>query len=445
MAHLYRLAVFLLLCWALPSLASITAPGGPWYSPYFGGSWPSPGAACSAWTADTNAFYGVSQPFTPYTCVETSRTVINNGLDVKVIVHIQGGVDFGNPTPYSADPYLQAPICHSGDGRVAGVTCVSPVDAAPGTPQDKAKDLAESLGKDGELCGLGTPTNSMCYQGYVMRGSWSGTASLNGGKDNGFCVFGPFSADGTTCTGDSTTPTGAPTPCTGGKVPGTVNGVEVCVDPGTTSAPGGSSSGSSSGTDGSGNSTGSGTSNTGSQTTCTGNTCTTTTTTTTTTSGGGTGTTTTSTTQPKSTFCAENPASPLCTAGSFSGSCGAAPACTGDAVQCAQARYVFETSCSLAKPGDDNEQLLAFKRAIAAGDGDQTKDLPGNKEVAIGPSSFDGSNPLGTAAGIADLEVVVAGQSFTLPFSMVNEWLAHIGTVLQIVTFLLCIRIVARG
>jgi hypothetical protein len=314
------------------------------------------------------------------------------------------------------------------------------------TPADTAKDIAKNLGKDGELCGLGTPTMAMCYQGFVMRGSWSGTASMNGGTNNGFCTFGPFTADGTTCTGTGTgAPSGAPSSCSGGKVPGTVNGVTVCVDPGTVSAPGSSSSGSSSGTDGSGNSTGSGTSNTGSQTSCTGDTCTTTTTTTTTNSSGGTSTGTTSTTQPKTTFCAENPSSPLCTAGSFSGACGAAPACSGDAVQCAQARYVFETSCSLAKPSDTATEFTAFDQALQAGSGDQTKNLEGNSTVNISAASFDQTELLGAGAGLRDMTITVAGQAVELPFSILNDWFVRLGQVLVAVTFLLCIRIVTRG
>lgn len=51
-------------------------------------------------------------------------------------------------------------------------------------------------------------------------------------------------------------------------------------------------------------------------------------------------------------FCKENPTSPMCKSGSFTGSCAQAPACEGDPIQCATAKAVFETNCKTLKPGE---------------------------------------------------------------------------------------------
>lgn len=51
-------------------------------------------------------------------------------------------------------------------------------------------------------------------------------------------------------------------------------------------------------------------------------------------------------------FCQENPNSPICKSGSFSGSCGAEPVCDGDPVQCATARAVFKSECKQPVLGD---------------------------------------------------------------------------------------------
>lgn len=54
-------------------------------------------------------------------------------------------------------------------------------------------------------------------------------------------------------------------------------------------------------------------------------------------------------------FCKENPSLPICKTGSFSGSCGAAPTCEGDPIQCATAKATWETNCKTMKPGEIKE------------------------------------------------------------------------------------------
>ena len=126
----------------------------------------------------------------------------------------------------------------------------------------------------------------------------------------------------------------------------------------------------------------------------------------------------------------------------FAGECGKAPICDGDAVLCAVAAATFKQECNW-RPGPSVESA-AFDTAKVL-TGDQTGNLPGNSSVAIGPSSFDQTNILGSAFGISDRSITVMGSTINVPFSVVNVWLERLGLVLQAVTFLLCIRIVTRG
>ncbi len=435
MAYLYRVALLLLLLFAhVDSHASFPPAVSDWRNgdSSCGGNDAIGVIRCTLSKIHNTTNWGACT-IDSQTLTEASGGCVYLGNGVRLITGIFAVLS----CPMNSTMQGSVCVCNAGANQV-GNTCVVP------TPADNAKAIADGLNLIGApLCFSGAPSLKTCYAGYVISAGFGGSAGTSGGSAQS-CIYPPFSGDGTTCV-DSPDTSGTPSPCAVGKVPGTVNGVTVCVDPGTTSASGGSSSGSSSSTDGEGNSTGSGSSSSGKETTCTGTTCTTTTTTTTTNSGGGTSTATTSTTQPKATFCAENPASQLCTVGSFSGSCGAAPACSGDAVQCAQARYVFEAACSLAKPSSDSSELSAYNAARLTNDGDQTEKLGASAPVAIGAGNFDQTELLGAGAGLSDLQIEVWGRSVVLPFSNVNPWLSRLGILLQAVTFLLCMRIVFRG
>jgi hypothetical protein len=125
----------------------------------------------------------------------------------------------------------------------------------------------------------------------------------------------------------------------------------------------------------------------------------------------------------------------------FGGACNAV-ACEGDAIQCAIARDQYKRSCELMEKESPESQLYPGNKGK---EGDQTGSLPGNQTINMA-GRIDTSDALGAvSAGVSDLNVTVWGQSLTLPFSMLNPYLAALGNVLLSVSFLIALRIVARG
>jgi len=125
----------------------------------------------------------------------------------------------------------------------------------------------------------------------------------------------------------------------------------------------------------------------------------------------------------------------------FGGACNAV-ACEGDAIQCAIARDQYRRSCELMEKESAESQLYTSNKSK---EGNQTGNLPGNETINLA-GRIDTSDALGAgSAGVSDLSVTVLGQSITLPFSMLNPYLAALGNVLLAVSFLIALRIVARG
>lgn len=239
----------------------------------------------------------------------------------------------------------------------------------------------------------------------------------------------------------------APTSCPGGAL-GQVNGITVCVayDPNKNTIESTSSSSAASTATGPAGASSSASSSS-SSTSCSGAICTTNKTTSTTNGDGSAATTKTdSAVVPKTDFCANNPLDPLCKAASstFGGTCGAAPACTGDAVMCAIASATFKSNCDMnTAPIDVATSENSAYDAAKLVTGDQTKNLAGNTSMTIGAGSFDSTEFLGAGAGMSDLSITVMGKSIVLPFSVVNPHLDTLGRILQAVTFLMCIVIVS--
>ena len=163
--------------------------------------------------------------------------------------------------------------------------------------------------------------------------------------------------------------------------------------------------------------------------------------------GGSNSTSLDSKTTAKSEYCTLHPKDSQCGqlgdgGSNFSGVCGQPPACEGDAVMCAIAAATFQTNCALNPPASQESGLYDTSKVLT---GNQTTNLPGNSTVNFSSASFDQTEFLGAAAGLADVVVVVMGRTITLPFSNINIWLSRLGLMFQAVTFLLCIRIVSRG
>lgn len=135
---------------------------------------------------------------------------------------------------------------------------------------------------------------------------------------------------------------------------------------------------------------------------------------------------------------------------SFGGQCSQVAAgnasafkCTGDAIMCAVSREQHARDCALFETPSSQSDLynvekISAKSAITAQYGSTT--------VNIGSANFDSSNAIGVAAaGMSDKTIVVAGQTVTLPFSLVNPYLAYIGYLNLALSFLAAGLIVAKG
>lgn len=145
-----------------------------------------------------------------------------------------------------------------------------------------------------------------------------------------------------------------------------------------------------------------------------------------------------------STFCAENPDSPMCKPGEWGGSCLAGFTCSGDAVQCAIAKASWVAACAL----DPSNMTKAINEGVAAmaagaasglgiGSGTDTFDLAGRlSEVPLFGSS--GGCP-------SDVSVSVNGSSYSIPFSRMCSSLNILGVALMAFAYLVAGFIVFRG
>ena len=144
-------------------------------------------------------------------------------------------------------------------------------------------------------------------------------------------------------------------------------------------------------------------------------------------------------------YCTSNPNANICKDNTWSaGACGAPPACSGDAVECGIATQAFLTACALTTAPADTAEVTVYKNALAADKGgDETTAY--TSVTNITNSMFDSTNILGGGAGLTDFGIAIAGQTINIPMSNLNTWFAMLGRILQIVTFILCARIIARG
>lgn len=126
---------------------------------------------------------------------------------------------------------------------------------------------------------------------------------------------------------------------------------------------------------------------------------------------------------------------------SFGGSCDSGFTCQGDAVQCAIAQEQHRRNCQLYVQKTSESKLYLLESVKT---GNRTLDLPGNETIDLN-GRIDTSDALGGGSGVQDLSITVAGQSVTLPFSVLNSPLAILGNILVSISFLLAFRIVGRG
>jgi hypothetical protein len=241
-----------------------------------------------------------------------------------------------------------------------------------------------------------------------------------------------------------TTPGPVPDSCPNGQ-PGTVNGLTVCVPFPPDTPVQTTDAKSTTSTNVVGTTTTVITNNETKITTCTGDgACTTITTIT---SSDGTTKTTTST-QTKDALCASDPSNKACKTGdtpgkgAVTGSCAGGYSVTGGDPLLGQAALkLAEIKCKFFDTVSAESALYdASKAATSTGIGTET--------IAISPSSFDQTNSLGGAVGMADKVVTIGGtgwsRTVTLEFSRVNPALAYLGNVLVAVSLLIAMMIVFR-
>jgi hypothetical protein len=278
----------------------------------------------------------------------------------------------------------------------------------------------------------------------IAGGSFGGESFITVDKP----VFTGVSCDKNAAPG--TTPQDAPQLCAAGSCPGTVNGVESCYPctSGVTSSNSTSSSSGTTTTPTGGTSTSTTTENKTTITVCEGNQCTSTTTTTNN-SGSGSGSPTAtvsedSKTESLSDFCKANPKADLCKStvdSKFSGACGQAPSCSGDAILCAIAAESLKAACALNPPASAESGLYESEKSKT---GSVTGSLPGNDTVQITSGSFSTEAVLGTGACITDRTITVMSKTIVLPFSVVCPWLDSLRALLLGVSWLAAFAIVFK-
>lgn len=143
--------------------------------------------------------------------------------------------------------------------------------------------------------------------------------------------------------------------------------------------------------------------------------------------------------KPRDAFCKENPDSPLCIKGTFSGTCRAGFTCKGDAVQCAIAQHMHETTCRLF--GDDNDSNSIVNRALR-GDDDKSADALMRTAQQVSITQFDQSGFGWSHSCPADPEIPLGftrSGSLVIPFSRVCGPLNVLSLAALSITLLACL------
>ena len=459
----------------LAFLVAMTAPGAamasfaptPGVIEYFdgnpgGGAWfTSLAGACSsraAYATSTDNNYQYTRNVRNGTCFLDFTGKPGSGYE-----SVNGSAQYNAATRQGADTCPAdatlsngACTCNAGTTQ-SGSSCVS----NQVIESSAAKAYADSLNDTGDtLCTTKHQVAGVdtCVNGFKVQGStFSIMPTKNTDGTQVQCIGGPFSVGGPcTVSDDMAKSTNEPScPAPGQK--GTVNGVTVCIPPiSQTSAPT-SISGTNTvqgtpsvsltpgGASGAPGGTGAGTSSQGGSTTCAGNSCTTTTTITQTKPDGSTASQTVTKASDKTTFCVENPKSPLCVTSSYTkGSCGTTPSCSGDAIQCAIAKEQFLRNCQFYTADQADSDKVTAARAL---DGKVNRGAAQEVDVAGG---FSQDNALGVGAGCMqdrqfNLSYGGYQQNVTMPLSQFCGMLTMLGYLNVAVSLLVGFVIVGKG
>lgn len=448
MAHFSRLIFAVLLCltFNMSANAADIVPNGPAGCPPD----PDPGFTTSydsdpAFTGSRSCRVGVNGPGTAtwgnlYQCTAFSFCPFFSPSHIVSTV----------PTCPADSTLNTSGQCECIPGYTAdGDTCKPP---APNCAENQELDIESNTC----VCKQG-PAGSFAVSGDVYLGCNNGCSIvLSSGsysKDKNK-TYGNWKQNGSTCAPSGTSPEPDPSTspdgqdagkCPTGQCPGTFNGQFMCVPckgkessdssssenttetPSGASAPSGSASQSQSGSK---------------STECEGGVCTTKETVVTTNPDGSTTEKQNETTESISDYCAKNPKAAICKAedaGQWGGACGDGFQCTGDPVQCAQAREVAKLRCVFDVSPDDP---LAVAGGLAM-NGELTPSghpgAPGSGVTVNVMEKIDTAPAFGSSGNcISDRTFSVVGMSLTLPFASMCPYFNMIGNV-----FLSCCYLVA--
>ena len=340
-------------------------------------------------------------------------------------------IDKQGLTSTSDDCFATVPAYYCPDGKNwNGASCVvaNPCADKSGMYYNNGQYSKSNLaGGDGAFSGP-TTTSSQTPATFCQDGCQMATLNLEGGAAGGtWYGKGNPTYTGSSCSasdgvGTTKPPTTPEYDCVkAGKGFGYFNGNVVCTDINNTSSKT-SNTKTTTNPDGTKQDV-----KTDSSVKCDGTVCITTITTTTTTydsSGTTTGTTTKTDSSSKpdpsatgngtkgdSTFCAQNPDSPMCKTGSFGASCTSEPSCDGDPVQCATARATWKTRCAL----EPTQDVMTAGQNVLNGDQAATDAL---KKTSVAMPTIDTAGGGSSGSCPADKVVNIYGdQNLTLKLS----------------------------
>lgn len=350
-------------------------------------------------------------------------------------IFLVSGVQKVNCTStYMSDTLTNNPISACPENSSGGVTtcsCNAGFLESGGACVVDSLSVCDAMNATGVVYSRGGALgSSACMSGTTVQASMAATGAAGTSYAGKTLLYGPFSCSGAPCTNGpaNTASQNAPEPCMRPKQSGTVNGVSVCLDAPSTLAPGSSSAalspaGSASNpTSGLGAGAPPSATSSASETTCSGGSCTTKTIFS---DSGGVVVGEKADTLPQSSFCNENPSSPMCAEARFSGGgCGAPDSCSGDAVLCAIQAQAKATACKLEdvfKPDDGASSVGAA--ALSGADGintDAMKVAAAASPVNVG--SFDSS-------GRGWSRTCPSDPVFEIPFGTATSWTMPISRI----------------
>ncbi len=155
----------------------------------------------------------------------------------------------------------------------------------------------------------------------------------------------------------------------------------------------------------------------------------------------------TETTEDQTSYCQKNPTAQVCkeaeSTASGGADCTTPPSCSGDAIQCMMVNQQWRTRCDSNQPSslsDLGSKLVNGQDPVLA----SGPSNPFTRQATAVGGSIDQTAFL-SGGGLSDKVVTVSGQSITLPFSRLNQYLVWIGHLFVVLSLIGAIRIVLGG